>query len=214
MIAVIKGDIIGSRKQKDSSVWLNPLKELLSQWGNTPQQWEVVWGDFFQIELPKPEDALTKALTIKALLKHIEPVNTSKTKSTMDVRMAIGIGEKTYEGSSVSQSNGPAFVYSGDKFDTLRKEKTTLAIKSPWSTFDEEINLYLRLAGTFVDSWSVSSGQIAYLVLQNQHIKQDELGALLGIKQNSVSGRWNRAHMDEIVEIEKAYRKKINTLLP
>jgi hypothetical protein len=35
MIAVIKGDIIESRKLADQEKWLSPLKKLFGQWGNT-----------------------------------------------------------------------------------------------------------------------------------------------------------------------------------
>jgi hypothetical protein len=49
MIAVIKGDIIASRKIQDPEVWMNPLKALLSKWGDSPKDWELVWGDFFPI---------------------------------------------------------------------------------------------------------------------------------------------------------------------
>ncbi len=74
----------------------------------------------------------------------------TKKISTIDVRMAIGIGEKTYSGKRVSESNGPAFIYSGEKFETLKKQNINLAIQSPWKDFDKEINLYLKLASTFI----------------------------------------------------------------
>ncbi|WP_221407998.1 hypothetical protein [Proteiniphilum sp. X52] len=67
MIAVIKGDIIASRKLTDQEKWQSPLKKLLSTWGKAPEQWELVWGDFFQIEIDHPEEALQKALIIKRI---------------------------------------------------------------------------------------------------------------------------------------------------
>lgn len=204
MIAVIKGDIIASRKLDNPQKWLQPLKMLLSKWGNTPQQWEVVWGDFFQIEITHPEEAIKKALQIKSLVKKV---------STIDVRMSIGIGEKTFTGKKISESNGPAFINSGEKFEKLKKEKTNLAIQSPWEALDHEINLYLKLAGTFMDHWSVSSAELIEIVLNNENSTQKEIGNLLGIKQNSVSGRWNRAKVDEILEVENVFRLKIKKLL-
>lgn len=213
MIAVLKGDIIASRKLLDQQKWLEPLKSLLTQWGKSPKQWELVWGDFFQLEIANPEEALKIALQIKALIKKIEPKEANKKLSTIDVRMALGIGEKTFEGKRISESNGTAFINSGEKFEKLKKEKINLAIQSPWLVFDEEINLYLKLAGTFMDNWSVSSAELVEIVLQNPDVTQEEIGELLGIKQNSVSGRWNRAHMDEILKIEEVFHTKIKTLL-
>lgn len=208
MIAVIKGDIIDSRKLSNPEKWMHPLKERLSSWGKTPQQWELVWGDFFQLEIPHPELALHKALSIKALIKKIGATDPKK-YSPIDVRMSIGIGEKTFSGKRISESQGPAFIHAGEKFDTLKRDKTNLAIQSPWPEFDREINLYLRLAGIVMDNWSVSSAALMEMVLQHPHATQEELGKKLGIKQNSVSGRRNRAKVDEILEIETVYRTQL-----
>ena len=204
MIAVITGDIKASRKIENQDKWLVPLKSLFSKWGKRPKDWELERGDYFQVEVKNPEEALKKALQIKALIKKVEP---------LDVRMAIGIGEKTYSGESISESNGEAFVYSGEKFDLLDKENITLSIKSSWRDFDEEMNLYLKLADTFMDRWTVSSAELMEIVLKNPDITQEEIGKQLGIKQNSVSGRWNRANVNEILEVDNMFRKKINNLL-
>lgn len=213
MIAVIKGDVIGSRKLLDQQKWLDPLKGLLGQWGETPKQWELVWGDFFQLEIKTPEEALQKALKIKALIKKIEPRESNRKSSTIDVRMSIGIGEKTFAGKSVSESNGTAFIYAGEQFEKLKKEKINLAIQSPWAEFDKEMNLYFKLAGIFMDNWTLSSAELVEIVLRNPSINQQEIGKLLGIKQNSVSGRWSRSNIDEIITIEEVFRKKLKTLL-
>lgn len=206
MIAIIKGDIIGSRKLEDPQQWLRPFKELLSEWGDSPLHWEIVWGDSFQLELDDPEKALQKALRIKALIKKITPQKGNQNLSPIDVRMAIGIGEKIYTGDRVSESNGPAFIYAGEKFEFLRQKKSNLLIQSPWPEFDQEINLYLKLAGTIMDNWSVSSAELMEIVLKKPDASQNEIGRLLGITQNSVSGRWSRAKGDEILEVEERYR--------
>lgn len=213
MIAVIKGDIIASRKINDPERWLIPLKNLLGKWGSSPRQWELVWGDFFQIEIENPADSLRRALEIKALIKSISPNNLNKKIGPINVRMAIGIGEKKYSAQRISESNGPAFVYSGDKFEKLKKEKRNLAVQSCWPDFDDEINLYLKLTNTFMDNWSVSSAELMRIVLQSPEATQEEIGKALGIKQNSVSGRWNRAKIDEIMEVEHVFRKKLKNFL-
>ena len=205
MIAIIKGDIIASRTLNNQEQWLQPLKTLLTKWGRTPQEWELVWGDFFQLEISSPEEALMRALEIKAVIK--------KTGS-IDVRMSIGIGEKTYVGTRISESNGPAFVNAGERFETLKKEKINLVIQSPWPDMDKEINLYLKLAGTIMDNWSASSAELMEIVLQRPEATQKEIGEMLGIKQNSVSGRWSRAKVDEIMEVEQMFRQKVKLLLP
>lgn len=200
MIAVLKGDIIGSRSVTNQEIWLEPLKGVLCQWGDTPKQWELIWGDFFQLEITNPEEALQKALFIKTVIKKTGKV---------DVRMSIGIGHKTYQGEQISESNGPAFIYAGERFEQLKKDKVNLAVKSPWSYFDEEINLYLKLAGYIMDNWTVSSAEIMQIAMRNSEVTQEEIGQQLGIAQSSVSNRWQRARVDTILEIEQLFRKKI-----
>jgi len=199
MIAVIKGDIIASRKMDSQEVWLNPLKGILSKWGKTPKDWELAWGDSFQLQIANPKEALYKAIAIKTLLK----------KTGVDARMAIGLGDRTYHGEKVSESNGPAFIYSGEQFEQLKKEKVNLAVKSPWADFDTEINLYLKLGGFIMDNWTVSSAEIMQIAMETPEITQDEIGKILGIAQSSVSNRWQRAKVDAILEIESMFRKKL-----
>lgn len=213
MIAIIKGDIIASRKIQNPERWMLPLKQLLETWGQSPKNWELVWGDFFQIEVPNPEDALRRALIIKALIKSVEPENAGKKQSSIDVRMAIGIGEKTYNGDRISESNGPAFVNAGEKFEKLNKEKVNLAIQTPWKQIDEDINLNLKLAGIFMDEWTVSSAQLVELFFKHPQATQTEIGEMLGIRQNSVSGRWTRSHIEEIKAVEISFNKKIKQAL-
>lgn len=211
MIAVITGDIIASRKLGNQEKWLLPLKKLLAKWGNSPKDWKVDRGDFFQVEISNVEEALKKAFEIKALIKKVEPLDERKRMSIIDVRLAIGIGEKSYSGESISESNGIAFINSGEKFDLLKKENSTMGIKTPWEEIDEDINLYLSLGCIFMDKWSVSSAELVQVVLNYPNATQEEIGKKLGIKQNSVSGRWNRANVNEVLEIEKIFRKKIKS---
>lgn len=213
MIAVIKGDIIASRKLVNQAKWLLPLKSLLATWGENPKNWLIHSGDFFQIEIKNPGEALRKAFEIKALIKKVEPLNENKKISTIDVRMAIGVGEKNYAAESIAESNGSAFIYSSEKFELLKKENSTMGIKSPWKSFDDEMNLYLKLAGIFMDKWTVSSAELVQIIFNNPGITQEEIGKKLGIKQNSVSGRWNRANVNEVLELEAIYRNKIRSLL-
>lgn len=189
-------------------------QESVQQMGERSKNWELDRGDFFQIEIENPEEVLKKSFAIKALVKKTSPVDKRKKMSTIDIRMAIGIGNKTYSGETIKESNGTAFINAGEKFDVLKKENTTIAIKTPWLNFDEEMNLYLKLIGIFMNKWTISSAQLAEIVLNNHHITQEEIGEILGIKQNSVSGRWNRANIGEILEVEEMFRKKLRHLMP
>jgi DNA-directed RNA polymerase specialized sigma subunit len=65
-----------------------------------------------------------------------------------------------------------------------------------------------------MDNWSASSAELMEIVLQKPEATQKEIGEMLGIKQNSVSGRWSRAKVSEIMEVEQMFRQKVKLLLP
>jgi DNA-directed RNA polymerase specialized sigma subunit len=213
MIAIITADIINSRTLVNQEIWITPLKKMLTNYGSTPQKWEIYRGDYFQIEIDEPQEALLLALKIKALIKSIN-ANEGKKSTSIDVRMAIGLGTKEYTADRISESNGTAFINSGEKFEKLKKEKTTLAIQSSFPDFDYEMNLYLKLAVIQMDAWTVNSAVLFTTLFEDPEKKQTEIGRILGIGQNSVSGRFKRAHVDEIQELDKMYRFKLKQIIP
>ncbi|MDI5895134.1 hypothetical protein [Flavobacterium algoritolerans] len=201
MISIITGDIINSRKLP-STIWIDGLKELLNTRGKNPSDWEIYRGDEFQIEIINPEEALIAALQIKAYLKTLK----------LDARMSIGFGDKTYSAATISESNGTAFVRSGELFETLKKLKTTLAINSGNSDLDTEMNLMLRLGLTFMDNWLAQSAEFVLVSIANKSLSQEEIGVKLGINQAAVSRRRKRAQFDLVLELDNHFRKKIKTL--
>ena len=201
--SVITGDIIKSRTQVNSEVWITALKRSLSYLSNDKAYWEIYRGDSFQIEIKDICSSFIAALYIKACIKSIHG---------LDVRLAIGIGNKTYEGENVTESNGEAFVFSGETLETLKKEKQNLRIKTNSLEIDEVLNLYFKLALIPMDSWTVNLAEIVKLNIENPDALQSELGKLIGINQNAISTRQKRAHLDEIKELDLMYRQKIDTL--
>ena len=134
MIGIITGDIINSRKVNNPLEWMDPLKKLLNEQGKSPKTWDLYRGDSFQIEVKQPEETLGYAIRIKAAMKSLKDI---------DVRMAIGIGEKSFSAPQITQSNGEAFIYSGELLEKLVKDKQTMGIKTPWPEFNKEMNLYI-----------------------------------------------------------------------
>lgn len=197
MTGVITGDIVNSRK---ANSWLNPLKELLAEWGKSPKTWEIYRGDSFQVEIKQPEQALLAAIRIKACLRSLKK---------LDVRMAIGIGEKNHDAARISESNGTAFIHSGETFELLSRSKQRLAIRTPWEELDNELNLMLRLASIALDKWSPSTAQLVAASIANSALSQKELGDKMGRTQSTVSEAQKRAHYEEIMELEAFYRNSI-----
>lgn len=202
MIGVITGDIINSRRSK-SSMWLRVLTKELNRWGKSPKQWEVFRGDSFQVEIKKPVDALRVAICIKSTLKRLDGI---------DVRMAIGIGTKKHNAKHITQSNGTAFINSGELLEELKRMRQTLAVRSGNIVFDRDMNLYLRLIGLVMDKWSVNAAETIYTAINNPGKSQEALGKLLKIKQNAVSTRLQRAQFEELMEIINLYQIKVKEL--
>ncbi|MEO9022836.1 MAG: hypothetical protein ABI237_08465 [Ginsengibacter sp.] len=202
MICVITGDVINSTKNVPR-VWLKPLKKELNEIGESPKVWEIYRGDSFQVLVNDPVNALITAIKIKAALKSIQ--NT-------DVRMALGLGSRTYNAPKITESNGSAFVHSGEKFELLKSEKQTLCIKSDWPDFDREMNLYLKLILIPMDSWTVNAAEVVKAAIDYPGKSQEELGLMVGVKQNAVSSRLKRACYSEVMEVNEMYKTKLKTL--
>ena len=187
---------MNSRKIPDSR-WLKTLKSALNRYGQEPLSWEIYRGDSFQLEV-KPPEALQAALFIKASIKHYKQ---------LDARMAIGIGEKNFEASKITESNGSAFIHSGECFENLKKQ--TLAIQSPWLEVDQEINLYLDLALLTIDNWTSNISFIIKTAIEYPELTQGELAKRLNRTQSTISESLNRAGFEEIMHMEKRYRELI-----
>lgn len=202
MTSIITGDIINSRKANQHKVWLALLKAELNQVGKEPQVWEIYRGDSFQVEVQDMADVLRVAIKLKAAVKTIKG---------LDVRMAIGIGEKTFEAPKITEANGDAFVRSGRLFEKLKKN--TLAISSPWPEIDEQMNLMLELALLTMNNWTQNSAEIVKLSIEMPEATQTELAKKLGITQGRVSDRQKRAGYEVIMRMERRYRNLINGIL-
>ncbi|WP_234110476.1 MULTISPECIES: SatD family protein [Chryseobacterium] len=200
MKSVITGDIINSQSIQPE-VWFNALKDVLGK--KNPKVWEIYRGDEFQILVPKAENALLKALQIKAKIKTIKG---------LDVRLSIGLGTQEFKTDQISQSSGTAFVNSGRNLERIKESKINLAIQSQYGDFDRGFNLILKWLLLTADNWTVVSAEIALMILKNPKISQEEIAKMFGITQSSVSQRIKRANLDLILETDQYFRKKIAEL--
>jgi hypothetical protein len=199
MVAVLTGDIINSKHGKTPD-WLKNLKDTLSKFGQEPAHWEIYRGDSFQLEV-SPQQALETALHIKANIKK---------EKHLDVRIAIGIGDKTYTSEQITTSNGTAFSNSGECFDRLKK--VNLAIQSPWPEFDEQINLLIELALLTINGWLPATATIVSAAFERKNSNQKELAKALNKSQSSISEALSRAGYDELLKLINAYQKNIKKL--
>ncbi|WP_140486911.1 transcriptional regulator [Flavobacterium sp. GSA192] len=197
MKAVITGDIMHSRKVL-SSVWLTDLKAVLKNYGNEPKDWEIYRGDSFQLLVPA-EDALEIALLIKATIKQ---------HKALDVRMAIGVGNVDYSADKITESNGTAFINSGECFEGLKKE--TLGIQTPWIEFNSTFEVILSFMLMIVDNWTSTSAEVIKKAFENPEINQNQLATVLNKKsQSSISASLKRAAHEELKNMIAFYKQEI-----
>lgn len=202
MIAVITGDIIQSRAASSPDDWMGQVKESLAHYGKTPYDWDIFRGDSFQVAT-EPKESLSAAVRLKATVKSIPK---------LDVRMAIGIGDKTYSGKGISESSGSAHIRSGEAFESLKDQKKTLVFSSPYKELDAEINTIITLLLVILDGWSTVSAQTAKLVLANPNRQQQSLANALNIRQSSVSARYHRAHLTEVLDALQYFENRLINL--
>ncbi len=197
MIAIITGDIINSR-DVDAQQWMPELKKVLNKYGTEPRTWEIYRGDSFQIEI-SPNEALEAAILIKSTIKQYKP---------LDVRIAIGVGEKTYQSEKITESNGSAFIYSGESFEKLKKQ--TLTIQTIWKDFNQIMNLMFDLASLTMDNWTPNSSLIIKTAIESgSNINQKELAILLNKKQSNISTSLKRGGFYEIQKLLHYYQQEI-----
>lgn len=199
MIAVITGDIINSRKAR-SDKWMALLKKALNRYGEEPSNWEIYRGDSFQLELPA-EKAVECALYLKSAIRQIK---------TLDVRLAIGLGEKSVSAKKITESHGSAFVHSGECFEQLKKN--TLALQSGNSELDEEINLYFKLALLTIDRWQIIASEVMQLALEQPGLTQTELAGKMNKSQSTISESLKRLGYDEMMLLNDRFKKLIEKI--
>jgi hypothetical protein len=197
MIAVITGDIINSRKGEVEK-WIYSLKEVLNYYGKEPKDWEIFRGDSFQLSIA-PEKAMLAAIHIKSVIKQTK---------LQDVRMAIGIGEEKYSSSKITESNGSAYIRSGECFESLKKQ--TLAIRSIDEKLDQSLNIMLNLSLLIANNWSSTVAEVIKTSIENSEKNQKSLAKLLKKSQSTVSEALKRGGFEEIMHMNIFYKSQIS----
>ncbi|WCM42512.1 SatD family protein [Flavobacterium sp. CBA20B-1] len=194
MIAIITGDIVSSRTL-DPKIWLHHLKKGLETLAASSFHWEIYRGDSFQFKTT-PEDALLHAILLKTWVKHLKEI---------DVRLSIGIGEQSFEGTKITEANGSAFELSGEGFDAL--DKKNLTINTPHKSLNDTFRVMTDLSLLIMDKWSDKSAEIIYLKLKNPTWNQTQIAAQLNKKQSTISEALKRGGFEEIEQFINYYKQ-------
>ena len=200
--AVLTGDIVKSRDIAPRAQLLATLKEALATAGEHHQgEYNIDRGDSFQMVIPTAAMAAQAAIIIRAKLKSQSP-----DKSNLwDARISIGIGDITYRGDNIIESDGPAFLLSGEGMTELSEKRKRLIIKAPWDQADRSLSLVTRFADDIINNWSRYSAETAfYSLVYNE--SQSVLAKRLGKTQSTINERISTAKLDLI----RAYIQHVN----
>jgi len=199
---VITGDIVDSTKIESNkrTDLLLALKETIAdinEYIDKSVKAEIYRGDSFQIVIPNPVETLRIAILVRLGLQNRTPENSTRLKK-WDARISIGIGDISFNASSIVESDGEAFRNSGRAFDRLGKNDR-LAISTPWNEIDEELKVSTKFADILIGSWSYSQIEVLYRYFLEK-ITQRELAKGLNLSPQTLNKRIVGAKV-EVIEM-------------
>ena len=198
---VLSGDIIASTSLTDEAkiILENELKTLITMLENNFSIYgRIIKGDYLEMVVEYPEEALTIALIIKSYIKAIElttEIDSSRSKyfKNHGIRLAMGYGTLNRYDKVSEVIDGEAIYFSGRKISeertTYNKEriviKNTLFFNSDDEKLNENINCILGLLDVLVSNATAKQCKILYLRLLKNSEK--EIANQLNIKQPTVN---------------------------
>lgn len=203
---VITGDVVDSTKieAKWRPMVIDTLKAVVSDFSSlATMRLEMFRGDSFQIVVDDIQSAITVALTVRARLR----ATSTEGNSGWDARVALGVGDMSYDSGSIVTSDGEAFRLSGHAFDSLGKRR--LSVATAWPQVDEILGLNTKFVDETITSWSVKQARVVYGELLTSKTQKD-LAEHLGMSPQNINYIWNLSKCPLILEYIELYRKLIN----
>lgn len=191
--AVITGDIINFTKlspAKRKSL-IEGTERLLKAWITEKNNAEIFRGDSYQVLFDNSVEAITRSVQLICWFKrHSDEVE----KVNLGTRISIGIGEVSYLGKNVLNSDGEAFHLSGRNFDTMKDEQF-LSVHTNDIQKNEGIEIILNFVNKYIGNWSVGQAEVIFMLLEER--TQQEIAEELKLSQPSVNSRIKSAGWKE-----------------
>lgn len=190
--AVLTGDIIGSRKAKNSDLWQEALLSAMKSLNPESNRSNLFRGDSFQLWVDAPL-CFRACMYIQSCLKG---------EADISARIAVGIGRLDNGYTSINSATGSAAERSGACFESLKSKDTELAIDTGDLESNASLSLLFRFASLSMQNWTQVSAEAVKLVIDHPDKSQLALATLMGIKQHSVSSRLKRAHWNLLADLD------------
>ncbi len=204
---VITGDLVNSTNiaAKWRQTVVNTLQKLVAEFlPLTSVKLEMYRGDSFQVVVDKPEYVLDVAITLRAKLK----AETPDKQEMWDARLAVGIGEISFESNNIVTSDGEAFRLSGHSFDNIGKKR--LIIATPWPDFNNEMELVTRFADDVITSWTAKQARVVCHFLLFPNKLQKDLAEELGMTRQNFNYHWSSSRGQLILDYVEYFKSLIS----
>lgn len=191
--AVITGDIINftGLPPAKRKLLIEATAQLFHSWLKENIHAEIFRGDSYQALLERPAAAISKSIQLICwFIKHSE----EEQHTALSSRISIGIGEVSYQGKNVLNSDGEAFHLSGRNFDQM-KPGEFLSIHTPDPEKNKGIGVILIFMNKYIGKWTKAQAEVIFLVLQGK--TQQEIAEELSLSQPSVNSRLKLAGWKE-----------------
>ena len=191
------GDIAGFTKVPPEmrEKMISSLLNLITSWVD-PGHAQIFRGDSFQILFTNAQEALNRSIQLRCWFKQ-QVISDSL---NLDARMAIGVGQIAYFGSTVLDSDGEAFHLSGRAFDSMGEDEF-IRIVTNNDEVNEQLSIICRLMDSLINGWTGSQAEVIFWVLENE--TQQQIADKLRVVQSAVN---NRLRLAKWKEIERTIR--------
>ena len=192
--AVITGDIINFTKlpAERRKALIEETEELLKTWISRKANAEIFRGDSYQVLFEDGLSALTKSIQLICWFKKHSDEEQNIYLST---RISIGIGQVSYHGKNVLNSDGEAFHLSGRNFDAMKADQY-LSINTNDEQKNAAIEIILNFVNKYLGNWNKGQAEVIFWQLEGKN--QQEIAKMLSISQPSVNSRLKTAGWKEI----------------
>lgn len=191
--AVITGDIVNFTKLSPTKrkELIKQTEILLKTWIEKKENAEIFRGDSYQVLFNDTLEAITKSLQLICWFKKHSD---EKNKIFLSTRISIGVGEVSYRGKNVLNSDGEAFHLSGRNFDAL-KDDQFLSVHTNDIAKNKGIEIILNFVNKYIANWTIAQAEVIFLLLEGK--TQQETAEALSLSQPSVNSRLKSAGWKE-----------------
>lgn len=223
---VISGDIIASTSlnNEEKIILEEELKHLLVVLNdNFSMYGRIIKGDYLEMVVENPEEALAIVIIIKCYIKAIvlnATIETTRSKyfKNYGIRLAMGYGELSRYDKRNGVIDGEAIYFSGRKISeestTYNKEriviKNTLFFNSKNENLNNTINCILGLLDVLLNNATAKQCKNLYLRLLG--LSEIEIAKKLNIKQPTVNKQLSSVGWNAIEKATSYFKKTINEL--